>query len=1502
MRSGRKPSSNARARRVGLGLLSRCVGSAALVLAMSGTPVVAADPAPASGSTPPTLAAEPYNSPIGSWPDTYTVVTAGPGTGQRYNDPTTITSYDPATGAFSGKCSFLSMVGVLHGTTWTATISGGGYVSHHQGTIKFNPDGSAIWTGTWTDSNGASGTWYGTRAKGKPSAVLVICNRDLSLGETTTAVFACNAFVADASGGDPLLTPGGSLTWSAPVGSFTPPTCDLKSVNYGMAGCGVTFKASATAVPEGTPPPVTATYGGDKVFWPSAGTDQLGGAIDLSNSDLDGPDDNPTRPHLPKCKCGDPVSPATGNLSLSAGDLVVPGLGAGLALVRTYNSDAAARVGSFGAGWTSSYDAHLTLATGSATVRLGSGATVEFTRNASGFLAAAWSTASLTQVGSQYVLTFANQNVEIFDTDGNLVALTDRTGERTTLTYAAGRLSTVTDASGRKLNFTTNAAGHIVTATDPAGRKVSYGYDAAQNLVSVTDVAGNKTLYAYDAGHRMVSTTDPMGAVAKTNYDAAGRVSSQVDPLGHTLSFTYAGSGTSLMTTATDGEGHRSVTTYQGGLLMSKVTALGTPAQTQVSYLYNARAQLIGTIDANGHLWSETVDAVGNVLTATDPLGRTTTYTYDARNDLTSVVDPLGIVSKIDYDNHGQPVQSVVAVGTAVAATTKSTYSTAHPGELTSRTDATGAVTTFHYDAYGDMTVLINALGGLSTSTYNVLGQETSTVGALGNQPGASATSDRTTYTYDAYGNVVHITGPLGTSTTSTYDADQRLVSITAPNGKTTKYTYDANGNPASKVLPDGSSQGAKYDAVGDVVTTVDGAGKLTSTAYDGAGRAISRTDASGGVWANHYDAAGNVTSTTNPSGTVTSYTYDAANELVGISYGDGSTAPVAYTYDADGRRVSMTDGTGKTTYTYDAQSRLVATTDGAGHTIATTYDARGDVLGVTYPNGLKIAQQFDKLGRLVSVTDGLGHTNRFSYDADSRETKATLGNGTTITYAYNDDGAVTAITDAGKSGTSFASYSYTRGALDEITSFTDPANTKKTAVTYDTDSRLTGLGDQTYSTDASGNLTSINGAKASYNKLGQLTALAGSSATAFTYNSADERTSETSSGKTLATYGYDGDARLVKVTSKSGASSYTYNGDGLRMSATGPASAKSSFTWDLSGGSPLLLGDGTYSFVYGPGGAPLEQISGTGTSAVARWLYADQQGSVRVVADDKGTPVETIAYSAYGVMTAHTGTLATPLGFDGQYTDQATGLQYLQHRYYDPATAQFLTIDPAVAQTHAAYSFASSDPLDFGDPTGLGLVLTQNVGKIEGIDLGYAQARYANEHGEAVSAQPGTQPGWFTGGSHTVGGTVLSGHGMTDPNNGYIAVPQGTWITFHTPPGTAMMGDLGQAVDKGQPTIYNETYGPGDLVPNMVLVPASGGDVYYKGVVMDATPLDITPGTVTVDEATELVNILKPNMGDVQWSACRSYAATTDINGDPSAVDRETSGYWGINGDLRNQ
>jgi RHS repeat-associated protein len=63
---------------------------------------------------------------------------------------------------------------------------------------------------------------------------------------------------------------------------------------------------------------------------------------------------------------------------------------------------------------------------------------------------------------------------------------------------------------------------------------------------------------------------------------------------------------------------------------------------------------------------------------------------------------------------------------------------------------------------------------------------------------------------------------------------------------------------------------------------------------------------------------------------------------------------------------------------------------------------------------------------------------------------------------------------------------------------------------------------------------------------------------------------------------------------------------------------------------------------------------------------------------------------------------LRLPFGFDTQYTSSDTGLIYMRSRVYDPATAQFLSVDPAVPVTRAPYNYAQDNPLNREDPTGL--------------------------------------------------------------------------------------------------------------------------------------------------------------------------------------------------------
>jgi RHS repeat-associated protein len=58
--------------------------------------------------------------------------------------------------------------------------------------------------------------------------------------------------------------------------------------------------------------------------------------------------------------------------------------------------------------------------------------------------------------------------------------------------------------------------------------------------------------------------------------------------------------------------------------------------------------------------------------------------------------------------------------------------------------------------------------------------------------------------------------------------------------------------------------------------------------------------------------------------------------------------------------------------------------------------------------------------------------------------------------------------------------------------------------------------------------------------------------------------------------------------------------------------------------------------------------------------------------------------------------------GYAGEYTDAETGFTYLRARYYDPATAQFLTRDPLEAITTDPYNYAANNPTTLTDPTGL--------------------------------------------------------------------------------------------------------------------------------------------------------------------------------------------------------
>ncbi|MCE0559320.1 hypothetical protein K1M91_20390 [Motilimonas sp. E26] len=88
---------------------------------------------------------------------------------------------------------------------------------------------------------------------------------------------------------------------------------------------------------------------------------------------------------------------------------------------------------------------------------------------------------------------------------------------------------------------------------------------------------------------------------------------------------------------------------------------------------------------------------------------------------------------------------------------------------------------------------------------------------------------------------------------------------------------------------------------------------------------------------------------------------------------------------------------------------------------------------------------------------------------------------------------------------------------------------------------------------------------------------------------------------------------------------------------------------------------------------------------------------------DQQGNTVWSVHYRAYGnVLKQEIEQVHSPLRFQGQYYDAETGLHYNRHRYYNPNTAAFLTLDPiGLAGGLNNYQYVPN-PTGWIDPLGL--------------------------------------------------------------------------------------------------------------------------------------------------------------------------------------------------------
>jgi RHS repeat-associated protein len=915
--------------------------------------------------------------------------------------------------------------------------------------------------------------------------------------------------------------------------------------------------------------------------------------------------------------------------------------------------------------------------------------------------------------------------------DEELSQTVDNTGGNLTTTYVRderGLVTSETNADGNTSTYENDEAGRTVVTIGPAVAAQSgngspavsanpvttVGYDTFGDETQTEDADGNVTTYAYDADGRNVSVTSPsytpsgsstpVNPTSTTAYNHVGQVSSETDALGNTTTYGYDQLGDE--------------------------TSEQDPGGGVTTYTYDPAGQQLSVTDPTGAETEATYDDLGEMVTTTDLVRQnasaayTTTYGYDGAGNQTSQTSPTGVVTKAAYDAVGEKTSSTDGAGNTTG------YAYNLDGTVVKTTLPDGTATTATYDLAGRQTEQANL-----TSTGSVVRSESATYTSDGQV--ATATDyrgDTTSYAYDAMGDLTSEVQPVSASQSITvshgYDLDGNQTAGTDGNGNTTYTTYNSLGLPQTTTEPSTAAYSSAantqttdvYDADGDLVAQDKPGGVQVSDTYDAMGDLTAQSGA-GATAATatrtfSYDAAGRVlTAAASAAGTQGSPGYQPATSET-FQYDDrglllsasGSAGPSAYTYNAAGQMATDTDAAGTSTYTYNSAGQLATDADAASGTTGTySYNDLDQVTSIAYGSG--------------NDTQSLGYDDlhRLTSDALTDSAGATVA---AIDYGYDANDDVTSVTTSGLTGaggsTGSVTNAYTYDEADRLTSWTaTPAGGSATAATYGYDN--------------DGNMTSDNGVTYIYDARDEL--VSASNGDTYTYSADGDLTGETTSAGAATTDSSDAYGQQITSGASAGTSSYTWDALDRVVSVAEPGGASIALTYD--GLTNEVASDSSADYSRDPAG----DLVGVDTTAGGKTLaLVDHHDDLSGLFTASGTSlVGSTTYNPWGQVLGTSGP-AVQVGYQGQWTDPATGQVNMGSRFYQPSTGSFSGKDTApagggAAVTDDAYAYADDNPVTVTDPTGHAPSGGSGAGYITGGDVAAAWARAGEARAEAESA-----------------------------------------------------------------------------------------------------------------------------------------------------------------------
>lgn len=584
-----------------------------------------------------------------------------------------------------------------------------------------------------------------------------------------------------------------------------------------------------------------------------------------------------------------------------------------------------------------------------------------------------------------------------FDALNRPVTITPQTGGSSQFAYS-GNSTQVTDPAGKTRKNFSDALGRLVRVDEPGwadgtpshatvtitGAEQNYGHWTVCNLQCQQH--GGESVFivdGYDTGtvtltlNGSTSTTVTYGQSSTPTTIATALVSA-INGNSSRLANAASSAGTVTLTSIdADASSNYPLTaaiTYDTAHFSQPSFNLNLPNPPNMTGGQDAtdhgtHTPTLSTPMSTGYAYD-----VLNDLTLVDQPPQTRTYVYDSLGRVTSLKTPEAV------DNSVPPHQLP----------TTFTYDDSGSGQVLTRTDARGVVTTYGYDGLNRLATI-----GYSDGTPGVTYTYGTSSPSNNNGRLISASDSSVTPAWSTiygYNNLGQVTGVTKTISGAIYNIG---------------YSYNTVGELASITYPSGRVVNQTYDPVGRLQTIADAANNYMTIAPN--------TD---------YNAAGQLTHFVYGNGVNANFGFNDHLQVTSISYtktGGPDFLNLTYSYTTTANpgnngqiaSITNTDPTKSETFTYDAWGRLSAAQAGSsGATWGYTYNydrfgnrraqnpvGTGTQVLLTIDQAtnriIDVGNSYDFNGNMTADT-----VHNYTYDAENR-TKTV--DSTAAMYSYDD-------------------------------------------------------------------------------------------------------------------------------------------------------------------------------------------------------------------------------------------------------------------------------------------------------------------------------------------------------------------------------------------------------------------------------------------------------------------------------------------------------------------